>query len=306
MAPTTRNQTPSTPTMSKNDSKSNTSTLITPDRLPKTDVLHASTSIPKKLRKQSNTNAMDDTEDSKPAALSCKKSSKSRSKQERVKEEHSQSQPSKKIKTIPWVKKHSEEQVNKFAALYKELEVMKTVAPPSQSVLLVPQVGSFLPPQKSCKAYTYGTFDGCAIYSVYAYLSNCNPAYTVNIRQQIENDEDLMKSLHIVKMVNKRDPHNPFQVWRQPLKMRPQDDGRVRYKYWPIYIRLFENSEDNTAANRRKWAKDFTKIVNDLAPTNVGGTSTQFPAIHIKYQLDMGQSHLINYLTVEDVFFEIK
>jgi hypothetical protein len=58
--------------------------------------------------------------------------------------------------------------------------------------------------------------------------------------------------------------------------------------------------------NCQKWAKDFTKIANDLAPTNVGDTSTQFPAIHIKYQSDMGQSHLINYLTVEDVFFKIK
>jgi hypothetical protein len=69
---------------------------------------------------------------------------------------------------------------------------------------------------------------------------------------------------------------------------------------------LFENSEDNTAANHQKWAKDFTKIANNLASTNVGGTSTQFPAIHIEYQLDMGQSHLIDYLTVEDIFFEIE
>jgi hypothetical protein len=68
------------------------------------------------------------------------------------------------------------EQVNKITALYKELEVTKTVAPPSQSASSVLQVGSFLSPQKSCKAYTYGTFNRCAIYSVYAYLSNCNPA----------------------------------------------------------------------------------------------------------------------------------
>jgi hypothetical protein len=115
-----------------------------------------------------------------------------------------------------------------------------------------------------------------------------------------------MESLHILKMVNKRDPHNPFEVWRQPITPRTQTGGPIRYKYWPIYVRLFENIEDNTVENRKKWAADFTVVANDLAPTNVDGSTTNYPAIHIEYQSDMGQSHLVDYLTVDDVFFEIE
>jgi hypothetical protein len=115
-----------------------------------------------------------------------------------------------------------------------------------------------------------------------------------------------MESLHILKMVNKRDPHNPFEVWRQPITTHTQKDGQIWYKYWPIYVRLFENSEDNTIENRKKWAADFTVVANDLAPTNIDGSTTKYPAIHIKYQSDMGQSHLVDYLTVDDVFFEIE
>jgi hypothetical protein len=69
---------------------------------------------------------------------------------------------------------------------------------------------------------------------------------------------------------------------------------------------LFENSEDNTIENRKKWAADFTVVANNLAPTNVDGSTMNYLAIHIDYQSDMGQSHLVDYLTVDDVFFEIK
>jgi hypothetical protein len=69
---------------------------------------------------------------------------------------------------------------------------------------------------------------------------------------------------------------------------------------------LFKNSEDNTIENRKKWAADFTLVANDLAPTNVDGSTTNSPAIHINYQSDMGQSHLVDYLMVDNIFFEIE
>jgi hypothetical protein len=57
------------------------------------------------------------------------------------------------------------------------------------------------------------------------------------------------------------------------LPMCIQDDGRVWFKYWPIYIRLFDNSDDNTPDNRKKWALDFTIVANNLAPKNADGTN---------------------------------
>jgi hypothetical protein len=305
MAPTTRKQTPSTPTAPKNSDKASKTTLVTPDRLPKVGKSRVSVPVPKKTQKR-NATVTDGTKDSKPAAISDEKVLKSRTKSERFVKDGSQPPPSKKIKAKPRTKTHSEEQINKFAALYKEIESTKPVASTTLSVSSAQQTGSYHPPQRICKAYTYGTFDGCAVYMVYACNSTRFPAYTINIRQQIENDENLMESLHILKMVNKRDPHNPFEVWRQPITTHTQKDGRIRYKYWPIYVRLFENSEDNTVENRKKWAADFTVVANDLAPTNVDGSTTNYPAIHIEYQSDMGQSHLVDYLTVDDVFFEIE
>jgi hypothetical protein len=115
-----------------------------------------------------------------------------------------------------------------------------------------------------------------------------------------------MESLHILKMVNKRDPHNPFEVWRQPITTHTQKDGWIRYKYWPIYVSLFENSEDNTVKNRKKRAADFTVVANNLAPTNVDGSTTNYPAIHIEYQSDMGQLHLVDYLMVDNIFLRLK
>jgi hypothetical protein len=123
---------------------------------------------------------------------------------------------------------------------------------------------------------------------------------------QIKNDQDLKESLHLLLTVNKRDDHNPFEYWKTQLPMRIQDDGRVRFKYWPIYIRLFDNNNDNTPGNCKKWALNFTIVANDLAPKNADGTNVQYTAVNIKYQSDMGLSHLADYLTVMDVFFEIE
>jgi hypothetical protein len=123
---------------------------------------------------------------------------------------------------------------------------------------------------------------------------------------QIENDQDLKKSLHLLLTVNKRDDHNPFEYWKMQLPMRIQDNRKVQFKYWPIYVHLFDNSNNNTSDNRKKWALDFTVVANNLAPKNADGTNIRYSPINIEYQSDMGLSHLADYLTVMDVFFEIK
>jgi fatty acid-binding protein DegV len=78
----------------------------------------------------------------------------------------------KKMKAKPRTKTHSQEQVNKFASLYKEIESTKPVASITLSVSSAQQTGSYQPPQRICKAYTYGTFKG----------SNSKPSLALTIR----------------------------------------------------------------------------------------------------------------------------
>jgi len=136
-------------------------------------------------------------------------------------------------------------------------------------------------------------------------MSTMFPAYTSNIRYQIEGDPSLKKQVRVLQVVNKRDTHDPFGYWRDQLKVRPQDNGEIRFRYWPVYLRWFENIDDNTPENRELWGRDFTVVVNDLAPKNVDGTSVRWP-IQVEYQKDMGRSHLVDYLTVPDCFVEIE
>ena len=85
-----------------------------------------------------------------------------------------------------------------------------------------------------------------------------------------------------------------------------EDEGRIRYKYWPLYVRLFENIDNNTKKNRKKWASNFVLVANDLAPHNVDGTKVRYTPVHLEYHGDMGSDHLFRYLTVGDVFLEIE
>jgi hypothetical protein len=306
MAPKTRKQTPSNTSPSKSGTNANSSSVVTPDKVTNVDKSTTVSPIPKKDRKRSADRRPENTKNNHQSTAASdaiapntpkkvKKSSKS----------EPPSAPAKKIEGKPRAKKHKKEEINKFTQLYKQIETTQPVVPATQSVS-TQLVNSFEPSARKCNAYTYGTYDGCVVYSVFAYLSNRNPAYTSNIKMQIENDPDLKESLHLLLTVNKRDDHNPFEYWKTQLPMRIQDDGRVRFKYWPIYVRLFDNSDDNTPDNRKKWALDFTIVANDLAPKNADGTNVRYTAVNIEYQSDMGLSHLADYLTVMDVFFEIE
>jgi hypothetical protein len=305
MAPKTRNQTPSTPAHSKEDGKPDLSSVVTPDKPIATSTAPDSAPIPKKPRKRSVKQTTDDTEDRKLPAASKEHTLKNTKNSEGTEKNDTPSVPAKKIKSKPRTKKHEKQEIAKFTQLYKEIEASQPVVPMNQGIIM-PQMNSFAPLPRKCKAYTFGTFDGCVILSVYAFMSTVYPAYTGNIKQQIENNEELKKSLHIRAMVNKRDDHNPFAYWKQQLPIRVEDEGRIRYKYWPIYVRFFENIENNTEKNRKKWASSFVLVANDLAPHNVDGTRVRYSPVNLEYAGDMGISHLSRYLTVGDVFTEIE
>ena len=130
---------------------------------------------------------------------------------------------------------------------------------------------------RNTKAYTYSTFDGIAMYTVHHSCLTWQPAYTTNIRVLIKNAEDIKLYFHILQIVNRRDTHNPFQYWRLPLQPHPQDNGKIYYRYWPLYLRLFKTGEENMAKNCKAWATDLTSVVNDLAPYNLDGTAVIWP-----------------------------
>ena len=132
MAPTTRNQTPSTPPSSKGNLKSNASSVVTPDQSNGVDGHQGTDKIPKKRRKSStNNNVEREKEDAKPAAqkdatFGTPKSSSG------VDDQKAPSAPVKKI-SKPRTKKHKKEKESKFDALFKELEAAKPVAPSTQA-----------------------------------------------------------------------------------------------------------------------------------------------------------------------------
>jgi hypothetical protein len=311
MAPTTRKKTPSTPAPSKSDGKPNLSSVVTPDKPNATKKALDSASVPKKNRKRNENDIPGDVEDRKVPAVLKKNVPTTPEHSKDVKKDGPPSPPAKKIKAKPRKNKHEKQEIEKFKQLYKAIEVSQPMVSTNQGTTAqhvnpFAQMNSYVPLARTSSAYTFGTFDGCVILSVYGYMTTTSPAYTANIKQQIENNEELKKSLHLLLTVNKRDDHNPFDYWKQQLPLRIQDEGRIRYKYWPLYVRFFENSENNTEKNRKKWAENFVVIANDLAPYNVDGTKVRYSSVRLEYQGDMGLTHLSKYLTVGDVFFEIE
>ena len=311
MAPKTRNQTPSTPAPSKGDGKPNLLSVVTPDKPNATNKAPDSASIPKKNCKRNVNDIPDDVEDRKLPAVSKTNVPKTPEQSKDTKKDGPPSPPAKKIKAKPRKKKHEKQEIEKFKQLYKAIEASQPMVSTNQGTATqqmnpFAQMNSFVPLARTCSTYTFGTFDGCVILSVCGYMTTTSPAYTANIKQQIENNEELKKSLHLLLMINKRDDQNPFDYWKQQLPLRIQDEGRIRYKYWPLYVRFFENSDNNTEKNRKKWATNFVVIANDLAPNNVDGTKVRYSPIRLEYQGDMGLTHLSKYLTVGDVFFEIE
>ena len=307
MARTTRNQTLSTPPSSRSNSKPNASSVVTPDQSNKTDGPKGTAKIPKKRRtskRSTNSNVESEKEDAKPAARQDKGTCETPAASCRVDEQKAPSAPEKK-KSIPRTKKHKKEKESKFDALFRELETAKPVASSAQAPSSIQQAGYRAPSRKVVKAYTFGTYDGMVIYSVYGFMTTTYPAYTSNIKYQFEYDPGLKKQVRLLQVVNKRDTHDPFNYWRDQLPARPQDNGDIRFRYWPLYLRWFENIEDNTPENREIWGRDFTVIVNDLATKNADGTSVKWP-IQVEYQKDMGRTNLVDYLTVPDCFVEIE
>jgi hypothetical protein len=171
MAPKTRNHTTSSATPSKISTKTNLSSVVTPDKVVNADKSSTVPPIPKKDRKQKadrrpegtkrdhqSTDALDASTPTTP-----KKTKKS-------KESEPPSVPAKKIEGKLRAKKHKKEEVNKFTELYKQIETTQPVVPATQSTS-TQVISSFAPSARRCNAYTYGTYNGCAVYSVFAYLS---------------------------------------------------------------------------------------------------------------------------------------
>jgi hypothetical protein len=198
MAPKTRNQTPSTPAPSKGNGKTNLLSVVTPDKQDATINAPNSASIPKKICKQNVNDIPDDIEDRKLPAVSRTSIPKTPEKSKDNKRDGPLFPPAKKIKAKPCKKKHEKQEIEKFKQLYKAIEASQPTMSTNQSTAVqqmnsFAQMNSFIHVARTCNAYTFGTFDGCVILSVYGYMTTTSPAYTANIKQQIENNEQLKK-----------------------------------------------------------------------------------------------------------------
>ena len=101
MASTTRNKTPSTQATSKGDGKSNSLSVVTPNKPNATNKAPNSASIPKKNRKRNGNDIPNDVEDRKLPAVSKTNVPKTPEQSKDTKKDGPPSPPAKKIKAKP-------------------------------------------------------------------------------------------------------------------------------------------------------------------------------------------------------------
>jgi hypothetical protein len=147
--------------------------------------------------------------------------------------------------------------------------------------------------KKPCKVNTVGTHDGTIMaFASFASYNGC--AYTTPIYLQLQADAKLRSMTKVTHLANRRS-ESPYIHWAQDIVGQ---QGSFKKK-WHMYLRKLKNPEDNTEKLRKEWGTSLAAFFTSF------GRRFEFP-VEFEYAGDLKMTHMIDYLTVEDVFVQIE